>query len=466
MIKINKNLIYYLVILTFSLFLFSRNNVIPLRPVYVRASNLEIFSVEFWTLLVFLIFIASTFIKNKCYLFEKFILCFFASLILTDNVYKFFSVQISDVFGLLAVISYYLRSILVNNCLKLNINFFKKPPGLLMLVTAFACFISLVLPGCFYFHNKIYNGINLSALLTSWLYLARIIILFLFCNILYQASLSNKNLVEKCIKTLLYSGMLGCIVYWVQIGLFTFNLSDVNGIFNDFNFPRAKGVAHEPATFAHSLFFIIILSSVYFKKMNLKILILILTVIATFSLGVYATFVVFLLICFLNMFLKKSRKIAGIAVFLLFLGVFAVLLYHLTGDIFFKMGDKLIYHIQNKIFEQNPVIDSLIRQYPSVKFFGVGLYNSVQPFTDLFEVRNSYSLIYEDTGLFGFVFFMIFLIYNLIICLKKNSNSRKIILFSYIFSFCLITLNVIRMAFFPYLWLSLTLFYDKTLFGE
>jgi len=463
MIKISKNYIYLAVIIIFSFFLFRQSDITLFRPVYVRVKELELFSVEFWVLVIFSVFIAASFIRYKGYLFEKFIIGFFASLILTDSVYKFASVQISDIFGFLAVFTYCFRSILTGKGIKINIDFIKKPPGKLMLITFLICFISLLSPGCAYLYEKIGNGSNILSNITSWLYLVRIVILFLLCNILYNASLANKGLVKNCLKILLYSGILGCLVYWTQIGLSVFNTYDVNGIFNDFGFPRAKGLAHEPATFAHSLFFIIILSLINERKMNLKIFVLILTMIATFSLGMYITAGLCLIIYCLNKFINTPKKVKSIVIAILFSGILLAFLYH-AGDISFKIGYKFIYHIQNKLFEQNPLIDILFQQYPSVKLFGVGLLNSVQFFADSFEVRNSYSLIYQDTGMIGFLLFVFLLFYNLFICFKNSKSDGKFLLFSYIFSFCLITLSVIRLTFFPYLWLGLTLFYDKSLF--
>jgi|GEM_PF-2892460 len=465
MIKINNNFIYLAIILIFSVLLIGQNDITLFRPVYVRVKELELFSVEFWTLILFSVFITISFIRHKGYLFEKFIIAFFAGMILTDNVYKFASVQISDIFGFLTIFTYYSRNILARKEIMINTDFLKKPPGILMIITLLTCIISLLSPGCSYFYEKIGNGSNIFSSITSWLYLVRIIILFLLCKILYNASLINKNLVKSCLKTLLYSGILGCLVYWTQIGLSVFNLYDVNGIFNDYGFPRAKGLAHEPATFAYSLFFIIIMSLINEKKMNIKILILILTLIATFSLGIYITAGLCLLTYYLVKFIKNPKGIKGFAIALLFSGILIAFLYQ-TGDITLKMGYKFIYHIQNKIFEQNPEIQTLFQQYPSVKLFGVGLFNSVQPFSDSFEVRNSYSLIYQDTGLLGFCSFIVLLLYNIFLCFKNLNSDGKILLFSYIFSFCLISLTVIRLTFFPYLWLGLTLFYDKALFRK
>lgn len=463
MIKFNNNFIYLAIIMIFSFLLFGQNDIILFRPVYVRANELKLYSIEFWTLIIFFVFIAVSFVKYKGFLFEKFIIGFFASLILTDSVYKFASVQISDIFGFLAIFTYFSRSILINDGIKVNIDFFKKPPAMLMFATLLTCFISLLSPGCAYFYEKI--GTNTLSSITSWLYIVRISILFLLCNILYNASIDNKNLVKSCLKTLLYSGIIGCLVYWTQIGLSVFNLYDVNGIFNDFSFPRAKGLAHEPATFAHSIFFIIILSLINERKINLKILILILTLIATFSLGLYITAGLCLFIYYLNKFVRNPKKIKSFVIILLFLSILTAFLYYFAGDMSLKMGYKFIYHFQNKLFEQNPIINTLFQQYPSVKFFGVGLLNSVQLFADSFEVRNSYLLIYQDTGLMGLLSFIILLLYNLYVCFKNCNNDGKNLLFSYIFSFSLITLCVIRLTFFPYLWLGLTLFHDKSFFN-
>ncbi|MDD3012151.1 MAG: hypothetical protein PHC34_00420, partial [Candidatus Gastranaerophilales bacterium] len=93
MIKFNNNFIYLAIIMIFSFLLFGQNDIILFRPVYVRANELKLYSIEFWTLIIFFVFIAVSFVKYKGFLFEKFIIGFFASLILTDSVYKFASVQ-------------------------------------------------------------------------------------------------------------------------------------------------------------------------------------------------------------------------------------------------------------------------------------------------------------------------------------------------------------------------------------
>jgi hypothetical protein len=459
MIKISKNYIYTAIIAIIGYLLFINSNVISYRPVYVRAEELQLLSVEFAALTGFFVFIAYSLMKYKGYLYEKFIIGFFASLILTDNVYRLGFVQISDIFVFLAVFAYYLRNLLINKNLVINTGFLKKPPAILMTVTAFVCFLSLISPGCSYFYAQV-SGNNFLLNLISWIYLIKIIFLFLFCHLLYTVCSINKMIINKCMQVLLLSGLIGCLVYWVQIGLFCFNLCDVNGIFNDFGFPRAKGLAHEPATFAHSLLFVSILSLFFNKKINKKIAVLMITTIATFSLGVYVTSAVCILVYYLIKFSRDMNNIKTIVGISLLLGILTLSLYSLST--FNKVIDKLLYHIQYKFVESNPLIDQLFAQYPTVKLFGVGLLNSVTSFAGNLEVRNSFLLLYQDTGIIGFSLVVSLLLYNLIMCFINSKYEQKYLLFAYMLSFSVISLSVIRLMFFPYLWITLTLFYCKS----
>lgn len=458
MIKISKNFLYTVIIAILGFILFLQSNFVSYRPVYVRAEHLEIFSVEFAALTGFFIFITSALIKFKGYLHEKFIIGYFASIILTDSVYRFGFVQLSDIFLFLSVFSYNLTNLLVNRHIVINKAFLNKPPAFLMAGTVLACLFSLISPGIGYFYENL--SIDATMLnLTSCVYFLKIIFLFLFCHLLYTVSLSNKTFIKQCLNTLVISGLIGCAVYWIQIGLFYFNLCDVNGIFNDFGFPRAKGLAHEPATFAHSLLFIAVLTFYFSGKLNKKIALLIITIIATFSLGTYVTAVSVIFFYYLIKYLKNIknlRLLSGLS----FVSLIAIASVS-SLSMFVRIFDKLLYHIQYKIFESNCLIDSLFNQYTSIKFFGIGLLNSVMPFVDTLEVRNSYLLLYQDTGFFGFSLFLIILIFNIVMCIINSSNNRKILFSAYILSFCLISLNVIRMIFFPYLWIALTLFYIK-----
>ncbi len=186
---------------------------------YIRADMLEVNSLEFFFVIcAFLIFL----FRTRRGLIEAYIV----AIPFSDKVYRMFDLQPADFIGILIVCVYYKR---VFGLLK--------EIYLLVPLLVFGSVVSFIV------YDDSFGA----------LYSARVLVVFLVANIL-SANLYFRNKVQP-LTTERYVKLYKLMVYF-SVGAITLQITcwlmgfSVNGIFYQPGLIRAKGLAHEPSTFA------------------------------------------------------------------------------------------------------------------------------------------------------------------------------------------------------------------------
>jgi O-Antigen ligase len=261
---------------------------------YIRAETLELFSIEFFAIIVATVFFL--FSTNRT-LIELYIIL----LPFTDKVYRFLSLQPSDILSILIV------------CL--NLKYIGS--SLKYLYWLVPCLFIGSLVGLFQFND--FFGIQ---------YSFRILLIFGVVNVI-SAYLSEKKETQD-IYISLYKKVVwfSLVVACLQVILWYLNFP-IAGIFYSYGIPRMKGLAHEPSTFcfwlALSLPFGIQRSITESKKFLIDypyIIALLFVMLVTGSTsGILTAFIFFLLFIFFELRQNLSRAVNYIVIGALLLSI-------------------------------------------------------------------------------------------------------------------------------------------------
>jgi hypothetical protein len=179
---------------------------------------------------------------------------------------------------------------------------------------------------------------------------------------------------------------------------------------------RYSGFFDEPGNFALYSMFSILLNKIYFNNRKIEIALIFLTLF-TFSMAFYFTIIIYFLLFYLDL-----KKLIYIIPLLILLPISFMLLKKVDSDAYdvvSKMTIERFTETQSDLSETNrgDLMEKDYKTFINNPFFGVGNSEGAVAGANFYAIFAKY-------GLFGSLFFYSFLIYILVLALKKRSKTR------------------------------------------
>lgn len=443
---------------------------------YLRATSLEVGSIEFFALTAALLFSIYILFKYKGSLLQKLFYIYIFFIPFTDRVYRLKgALEPTEILAIIIIFLFILKKFVKGESFSIKLGLHTKYMGGLFLLFLF----SLLLPTFYYFtptKNVIDESLsvpfaaNLKEFpLFNWLYLIRFGLIVAVLYVFYQ--IVEKEFFKKSIKIYVWAGSFASIVGMTQFLLFLLG-HKVFGVFFLAGFPRVKGLAHEPATFG--AFLVSSLALTFFlsnRKLRLRpfhIIVQTIGLILTMSGSAIPIYILFLAFLTIQGLIEKI-KLKELYLYYSFIGI-VIIVFLLSGlitpeTISYNM-DKLGLYVKDLFTFQNPesergtdilFLKESLQQNP---IFGIGIFNFVFYPT---AATNTFLMLLAELGIFGFSIFLFLTTFfywgvfrlNKLKCYKSNPYTLPLFVFILTIPFQFFALRVLN---FHYIWFMVALF--------
>jgi len=443
---------------------------------YLRASSLEIGSIEFFALTAALLFSIYILFKYKGSLLQKLFYIYIFFIPFTDKVYRLKGVlEPTEILAIIIIFLFMSKKFIRGESFSTKLGLHTKYMGSLFLLFLF----SLLLPTFYYFtpmKNVIEESLstpfaaNLKKFpLFNWLYLIRFGLIMAVFYVFYQ--MIEKEFFKKSIKIYVWAGSFASIVGIIQTLFFLLGYK-VFGVFFLAGFPRVKGLAHEPATFG--AFLVSSLALTFFlsnRKLKLRIshiIVQTIGLILTMSASAIPIYILFLAFLTIQGLIKKI-KLKELYLYYSFIGI-VVIVFLLSGlvtpeTISYNMNKLVLYvkelcTIQSLGSVRGTDIHYLKEALQKNPILGIGIFNFIFYPT---AATNTFLMLLAELGIFGFSIFLFLTIFfywgifqlNKLKCYKSNPYALPLFIFILVVPFQLLALRVLA---FHYIWFMIALF--------
>jgi len=442
---------------------------------YLRAVYLELGSVEFFALLIAILFSLYILFKWKDSLFLKLFYIYIFFIPFTDRVYRLFGVlEPAEILAIIIILLFLSKKLVQGRSFPTQIGLHTKYMGGLFLLFL----LSLLLPTSYYFvsaEDNVEKSLSTPLMASlreppifNWLYLFRFGLIFGVLYIFYL--MAKKEIFEKVIKIYIWTGSFGSLIGISQLLLFYLGYK-VYGVFY-INFPRIKGLAHEPATFGafliSSLALTFFVSNQQLKFKTFHLLLQSVGLLLTMSASSIPLYFIFLLIL---IFQCLSRKISlrRLSYYFFALGGVIILFFvsnFITKETLSYTIGKIFLYVKEVITGQElgtlrgTDIENLKIALKENPIFGIGIFNFVFYQT---SATNTFVMLLAELGIFGFSIFLILTHFfywgvfrlNKLKAYRFNPHALSLFTFILIIPLQLLVLRVIN---FHYLWFMVALF--------
>lgn len=428
---------------------------------YIRVDTLSFNSIELYMLLLlFMIYIGIfKYVKDKFSI--KIIYMYLLALPYTDIVYRFHSIQISELL---------IFVLLVYDLLHFKI--VMKPESALI---KYMTFLSLLFLSstAISFIRKIYTdndyGMSFLPQYSILNNIKFILMVYMMNRILVE--IKHLDHFQMMLKAIRISGNITAITTIMQVILYKLGYV-VPGIFNMWGIPRAKGLSHEPATNAFVLLMTITISTMYIYHGYYRI--------HYFSLGLqlaaflicFSTGAMPILILWFVLFkilshsyTKTTFKRLMLLLILILLGCPIILCKY--TDAFTELINKVSalgndYIMGTNVSGRGQDILMVKQVMGHDLLFGVGAFNSNALFKNSAALTNCYMILLVELGLVGFIVLFIATLYFIQKALMHSRRIRNIPIYINVVSYMLVSFIAIgwlRVIFFHQIWVVLTIYF-------